>query len=202
MSIETTTEETPKKKSTKAIIHRFIERNRMNVGLTLSFTIQMLIIFFWYTPNIDFSSNLDHLVEEVAFIDNVQIQDAGDSAPDDGEIELTDKKKVQEEQDPRISGAQDAAISGATAPIDLTPDTKPDYTDEAKAQGITGTVTLEIVISDSGDVLQVKSVGRKLGSGLDESAVKTFRRKKYSPSILEGKAITVKVMVPVRFTLN
>ncbi|MDX1959284.1 MAG: energy transducer TonB [Leptospiraceae bacterium] len=192
----------PERKSKRSAIHRFIERNRMNVGLTVSFTLQMLVMFFWYTPEINFGSNLDHLVEEVAFVDNVQIQDTGDTAPEDGDIELTDKKKVQEEQDPRIAGAQDAAITGATAPVDLSPDNKPEYTDEAKAGGVTGSVTLEVIISESGDVLQVRSVGKKLGFGLDESAIKTFKRKKYSPSILEGKPITVKVLIPVRFTLN
>ena len=118
-------------------------------------------------------------------------------------MELTDKKKVQEiKEDPRIAGAEDAAISGATAPIDLTPSIRPEYTDQARAEGITGTLTLEIIIADSGEVLQARSVGKKLGFGLEEQAVSTYRRKRFAPSILEGKAITVKVLVPIRFSLN
>jgi protein TonB len=63
-------------------------------------------------------------------------------------------------------------------------------------------MTLEIVIADSGEVLQVRSVGKKFGFGLEEQAIRVYRTKKFSPSILDGKAITVKVLVPIRFTLN
>ncbi len=193
-----------KKRSLRNKIHRFIERNRLNVGITLSTFIQLCILFFWQTPELDINK-LDHLVEEVAFIDSVSIKDPNmaDAPPDDGEVELTDKKKVQEiKEDPRIAGAEDAAISGATAPIDLSPSIRPEYTDQARAEGITGTLTLEIIIADSGEVLQARSVGKKLGFGLEEQAVSTYRRKRFSPSILEGKAITVKVLVPIRFSLN
>ena len=193
-----------KKRSLRNKIHRFIERNRLNVGITLSTFIQLCILFFWQTPELDINK-LDHLVEEVAFIDSVSIKDPymADAPPDDGEVELTDKKKVQEiKEDPRIAGAEDAAISGATAPIDLTPSIRPEYTDQARAEGITGTLTLEIIIADSGEVLQARSVGKKLGFGLEEQAVSTYRRKRFAPSILEGKAITVKVLVPIRFSLN
>ena len=193
-----------KKRSLRNKIHRLIERNRLNVGITISTFIQLGILFFWQTPELDINK-LDHLVEEVAFIDSVSIKDPNmaDAPPDDGEVELTDKKKVQEiKEDPRIAGAEDAAISGATAPIDLSPSIRPEYTDQARAEGITGTLTLEIIIADSGEVLQARSVGRKLGFGLEEQAVSTYRRKKFAPSILDGKAITVKVLVPIRFSLN
>jgi protein TonB len=203
--VSTETEVTKvKKRSLRNKIHRFIERNRLNVGITISTFIQLGILFFWQTPELDINK-LDHLVEEVAFIDSVSIKDPNmaDAPPDDGEVELTDKKKVQEiKEDPRIAGAEDAAISGATAPIDLSPSLRPEYTDQARAEGITGTLTLEIIIADSGEVLQARSVGKKLGFGLEEQAVSTYRRKKFAPSILDGKAITVKVLVPIRFSLN
>jgi len=201
---EEKTESKSKKRSLLSRIHRFIERNRLNVGITLSTLLQLIVMFFWQTPSIN-TDKLDHLVEEVAFIDSVSIKDPNmaEAPPDDGEIELTDKKKVQEiKEDPRIAGAEDAAISGATAPIDLSPGTRPEYTDQARAEGITGTLTLEVVIADTGEVLQVRSVGKKLGFGLEEAAISTYRKKKFSPSFLDGKAITVKVLVPIRFTLN
>jgi protein TonB len=203
-TIEQETVNVPKKRSLRNRIHRYIERNRLNVGITVSVLFQLGILFFWQTPQLDVNK-LDHLVEEVAFIDSVSIKDPNmaDAPPDDGDIELTDKKKVQEiKEDPRISGAEDAAISGATAPIDLSPDTRPEYTAEARSEGITGTLTLEVVIADSGEVLQVRSVGKKLGFGLEEEAISTYRRKRFSPSYLDGKAVTVKVLVPIRFRLN
>ena len=189
------------RRSKRAIVHRFIDRNRMNVGLTISTILQLLVLFFWYTPDLKFNS-LDKFVDEVAFVDSVSITENVADTPTDGDVELADQLKKEIKEDPRIAGAQDAILSGATAPIDLSPSIKPDYTDEARAAGIEGAMTLEIVIADSGEVLQVRSVGKKFGFGLEEQAIKVYRTKKFSPSILDGKAITVKVLVPIRFTLN
>ncbi|RHX86053.1 energy transducer TonB [Leptospira stimsonii] len=182
----------------KSKLKRFVERYPYESWIGLSFVLQILILLFWYTPSIEFD-RLDKLVEEVAFIDNLSIQEPAEGAPEDGDFELTDTLKKKE--DPRIAGAQDAVISGATAPVDLTPNVIPVFTSEAKAAGISGTTTLEIVIADTGEVLRVRSVGKSLGFGLEESAIEAFYKKRYSPSILEGKAITVKVLIPVRFSL-
>jgi protein TonB len=192
----------PVRRSKRAILHRFVDRYRMESGLVLSAFLQAMVIFFWWTPDINFDK-LDKYVEEVAFIDSVSItEEAVDSLPTDGDFDLTDVVKKEQKEDPRIAGAQDAILSGATSPIDLTPNIKPEYTAEARAGGITGTITLEIVIADTGEVIQARSVGKKLGFGLEEAAVKAFKSKKFAPSILDGKAITVKVLQPVRFTLN
>lgn len=193
-----------KNKTTKEKVKRFIDRNRLNLGISLSIIIQVSIILFWETPKLDIEK-LDHLVEEVAFIDSVSIkEDAVANESIDGEIELVEKKMENEkpQEDPRIASATDAMISGATEPIDLTPHIKPEYTEEARMEGVTGTLTLEVIISESGEVLQVKSVGRKLGFGLEQSAIQTYRKKKFAPSFLDGKTITVKVLIPIRFTLN
>ncbi|TGL56550.1 energy transducer TonB [Leptospira ognonensis] len=174
----------------------------MEAGLLLSALVQLAILFFWFTPNFD-SNSLDDLIEEVAFIDNVQITEpTNESKPTDGDFDLTDKEKEEKKEDPRIAGASDPIVSGATSPVDLSPNTRPEYTSEAKSLGITGTMTLEVVISDTGEVLRVRSVGKTLGGGLELEAITTYKRKRFSPSILEGKPITVKVLVPIRFTLN
>ncbi len=190
-----------RKRSKRERIHRFIERYRLEFGIALSAIVQAFIIFFWYTPSIDFN-RLDRLVEEVAFIDSVSIQEPAETIPEDGDFELTDKEKIEKKEDPRIAAASDPIVSGATSPVDLTPNIRPQYTQEARANGVTGTMTLELIISETGEVLRVRSVGKKLGFGLEEAAIETYRKKRFSPSILEGKPITVKVLVPVRFTLN
>jgi len=189
------------RRSKRAIVHRFIDRNRLNVGLTISTILQLLVLFFWYTPDLKFNS-LDKFVDEVAFVDAVSITENTADTPTDGDVELAETLKKEVKEDPRISGAQDAILSGATAPVDLNPSLKPEYTDEARAQGIEGAITLEVVIADTGDVLQVRSIGKKFGFGLEEQAIKVYRSKKFSPSYLDGKPITVKVLVPIRFRLN
>ncbi|MDF3821176.1 energy transducer TonB [Leptospira sp. 96542] len=189
-------------RSKRQKIHRFIDRYRLETGVTLSALLQAVIILFWFTPSFDYDS-LDNLVEEVAFIDNVQIQEPTTEAkPDDGDFDLTDKEKLEKKEDPRVAGASDPIVSGATSPVDLSPNVRPEYTSEAKSLGITGTMTLEVIIADTGEVLRVRSVGKNLGGGLEQEAINTYRRKRFSPSILEGKPITVKVLVPIRFTLN
>jgi TonB family protein len=190
------------KRSKRQRIFRLIDRYRMEAGLLLSTLVQLSILFFWFTPSFD-SNSLDDLVEEVAFIDNVQITEpVAEAKPTDGDFDLTDKEKEEKKEDPRIAGASDPIVSGATSPIDLSPNVRPEYTTEAKSQGITGTMTLEVVISNTGEVLRVRSVGKTLGGGLEQEAIATYRKKRFSPSILEGKPITVKVLVPIRFTLN
>lgn len=189
------------KRSKRVIVHRFIDRNRMNVGLSISTIVQLLIVLFWYTPDIKFGS-LDKFVDEVAFVDSVSITENVADTPNDGDVELTDQLKKEIKEDPRIAGAQDAILSGATAPVDLSPSEKPEYTEEARSAGVEGAMTLEVVIADTGEVLQVRSVGKKFGFGLEEEAIKIYKSKKFSPSFLDGKAITVKVLIPIRFKLN
>ncbi|TGN20504.1 energy transducer TonB [Leptospira idonii] len=174
----------------------------METGIGLSALLQILILLFWFTPKFE-GDSLDSLVEEVAFIDNVQIQEpVSDSKPTDGDFDLTDKEKVEKKEDPRIAGASDPIVSGATSPVDLSPNVRPEYTPEAKSAGITGTMTLEVIIANTGEVLRVRSVGKTLGGGLEQAAIDTYRKKRFSPSIMEGKPITVKVLVPIRFSLN
>lgn len=105
-------------------------------------------------------------------------------------------------EDPRIAGAVNPVVGGATSPVDLTPEIIPEYTAKARAAGIEGTVTLEVIIADDGKVLRVRPVGRPLGLGLDQAAARAFRRKKFKPSVGPSGPITVKFYQPVRFSLN
>lgn len=190
-------------KTFKENTYRFIDRNRFNLGISISASLQILMILFWQTPKLDFSKK-DKPMDDVAFVDNLSIKDpnANDSVANDGEIELTDKKKTDEKEDPRISGAQDLDFAGATPPVDLNPGIEPEYTAEARENGIAGIVTLQIVIADSGEVLQVRAVGKPIGGGLEESAVRAYRKKRFAPSILDGKPLTVRVNIPVRFRIQ
>lgn len=104
--------------------------------------------------------------------------------------------------DPRIGTAQNHLMANATAPIDLNPSVTPEYTARARAAGIEGTIILELIISDEGEVLRAKPVGKTLGMGLEQSAIACYERKRYKPSMnSDGKTITVKIYQPVRFEL-
>jgi TonB family protein len=113
------------------------------------------------------------------------------------------KYDVTGEDDPRIGGAVNPMqVGNVTMPVDLNPLDTPKYTMEARAKGVEGMVTLEVVVGDDGSVLRVK-VARGIEPSLDEAARKTYLRKKFQPSMgPDGKGVTVKFYQPVRFVLN
>ena len=73
------------------------------------------------------------------------------------------------------------------------------YPDEARRQGIEGTVHVRVLVNRSGrpeDVMITKSSGRNL---LDSAAVRTAKTFLFSPAILAEKAQKTWVMVPIEF---
>ncbi len=115
---------------------------------------------------------------------------------------IKDKKVDPDKEDPRISTAANSAVAGGNGGVDLSPEIRPPYTAEARSSGIEGTVTLEIVIDETGKVLRARAVGKKLGMGLDEAAMKTYRQKKFSPYVVQGKAVPIKSYIRVKFALE
>lgn len=89
----------------KGKLRRWVDRYRMEFFLSVSFLLQMFVLFFWYTPSVEFN-RLDRLVDEVAFVDNLVIQEPNvGEAADDGEFEVTDtikKRKIPESQEHKM----------------------------------------------------------------------------------------------------
>lgn len=75
------------------------------------------------------------------------------------------------------------------------------YSPIAKAKGISGRVTLSVIIDKEGNVGNVK-VLRGLIPVLDEEAVRVVKTSpKWTPGYLNGKAVNVNYTIPVTFTL-
>jgi TonB family protein len=76
----------------------------------------------------------------------------------------------------------------------------PTYPVEATAAGIEGAVAAEITVNEQGIVTDA----RVLNSNpvLDEAALKAVREWRYDPTIVDGKAVPVKMRVTVNFSLN
>lgn len=90
-----------------------------------------------------------------------------------------------------------------TMPVDLSPNIKPEYTTAARAEGVEGTLTLEIVVSEQGKVVRAISIGKKLGFGLDQSAIRAYKAKSFKPATNgEGKPIKIKYYERIKFTLK
>ncbi len=116
--------------------------------------------------------------------------------------EVADPKLAVGSEDPRIGAAKNVFASGLRLPVDLTPDIQPDYPASVRARGVSGRVTLELVVGDDGSVLRAR-VARGVDPVLDRAAASAFRRKRYEPSRgTDGKPLTVRFYQPVDFTLN
>jgi TonB family protein len=76
---------------------------------------------------------------------------------------------------------------------------QPVYPGEALAQGIRGIVILDIVIDGRGKVSST-SVLRSV-PGLDEAAITAARQWEYEPTKIDGKPVSVRLTVPITFSL-
>ena len=75
------------------------------------------------------------------------------------------------------------------------------YTEEARARGIQGTVYLAGVVSDSGPVECVEVLSG-LPYGLTESAVRTFMTTRFTPAQQRGQPVPRRVILPVTFRME
>lgn len=103
-------------------------------------------------------------------------------------------------------GAQDEEVlrpgPGITLPKP-THEQRPQYTKEAMAAGIQGTVLLSIVVQKDGSVGGVDVV-RSLDKtyGLDDAAVAAARQWRFEPGRKDGKPVAVEVALELTFTLR
>ncbi len=77
---------------------------------------------------------------------------------------------------------------------------QPEYTEEARRNKITGTVVLRIVFLASGEVGNIRVVAG-LPYGLTERAIEAARKIKFTPAMLDGRAIDKEKQVEFNFAL-
>ena len=90
--------------------------------------------------------------------------------------------------------------SGVTPP-ELLKEVRPEFTEEARRQGITGDVVLEIVVRADGSVGDVK-VLEGLGGGLNRNAIEAVKQWRFAPARRHGAPVDVMVEVAVAFKLR
>jgi protein TonB len=76
------------------------------------------------------------------------------------------------------------------------------YPEIARKAGIEGTVYVEAVIDEKGNVVQtaiMKSLGH---SGCDEAAIAAIRSVKWKPAKQRDRAVKVRISIPVKFRLK
>src|SRR5262249_40452828 len=79
--------------------------------------------------------------------------------------------------------------------------TPPLYSDEARARGIEGIVTVDVRVGVDGTVQRLQTV-KGLGYGLDENALLAVRDWKFVPARQNGPAIEADTQIDVEFSLR
>jgi TonB family protein len=87
-----------------------------------------------------------------------------------------------------------------SAPVEITYNTSPVYTDEARSLKVEGEVLLEVTFSTDG-TLHVNRVVRGLGHGLDESAIAAASTIRFKPAMRNGQPVDSTAIVHIKFQL-
>jgi protein TonB len=100
-------------------------------------------------------------------------------------------------------GSGDAVVpeSRVTVPARLIARAPVSYPPAARAAEIETDVRVELVLDTSGHVVAARSV-RSVGYGLDEAAVAAVRSYRFSPALLDGRPVSVRMLWTVQFRLN
>jgi TonB family protein len=106
------------------------------------------------------------------------------------------RQAAPEEPKPRL--VQTAA---ETTPVSILSKPKPQYTDEARRQKVEGEVLLQVVFGANGR-LEVKSILKGLGHGLDEAAVRAAQQIRYTPAKRDGQAVDSEARLHIVFQLT
>jgi TonB family protein len=77
----------------------------------------------------------------------------------------------------------------------------PQYTEQARAAGTTGTVIVEAIIDAEGCVTNVRPL-QELPNGLTESAMSAVSKWAFSPATLEGQPVKVYYILTINFSID
>lgn len=77
---------------------------------------------------------------------------------------------------------------------------EPQYTEEARRNQLSGTVTLRVVFSSTGEVVQIRAL-RTLPFGLTEKAIAAARQIKFIPAMKSGHPVSVHMQLEYNFNL-
>lgn len=87
-----------------------------------------------------------------------------------------------------------------STPIKLLSKRSAKYTDQARAEGITGSVNLLVAFNDNGEISRVLIL-RNLGYGLDEEAINAAKSIKFEPETQNGKPLLTTKFISYSFEL-
>jgi TonB family protein len=100
----------------------------------------------------------------------------------------------------RAANGQVYRVGNGTTPPSVLKKLEPEYTEEARAEKIAGTVLLSIVIETDGSASSFQIL-KGVGFGLDEKAVEAIGQWKFKPGTKDGVPVPVQAQIEVNFRL-
>jgi protein TonB len=77
------------------------------------------------------------------------------------------------------------------------------YPEQAIDANAEGTVNVQFVVDDKGNISDVKTIGNKLGYGLEEEAVNVVSKlPKWTPGKVKGKNVKTRLTIPITYKLE
>ena len=99
-----------------------------------------------------------------------------------------------------VLGGTAVMVGGGVTPPSLVKKMEPEYSEEARALKMQGTVLLKVVIDVDGTAKNIELL-HGLGFGLDEKAAAAIGLWKFKPGVRGGAAVPVQAQIEVNFRL-
>lgn len=77
----------------------------------------------------------------------------------------------------------------------------PDYPPDLRREGVSGLVMVRCTIDEQGNVTE-PTVEKTTNETFSQPAVLALKKWKFKPAKQDGKAIAIKVSIPIKFVLN
>lgn len=106
----------------------------------------------------------------------------------DGVYEMTDTR-------PAYPGGQEALENYVNNNVE--------YQQPAIDDNTEGTVNVQFVVDENGNVTSAKAIGKELGNGLDQEAVRVISNMpKWTPGKVKGKNVKTRVVLPITYKIE
>jgi TonB family protein len=92
-------------------------------------------------------------------------------------------------------------IGGSVTAPRILSDPEPEYSEEARKAGYSGTCVISITVDTDGKVRDIE-LERPIGKGLDEKAIEAVRKWRFEPARKDGEAVAVRIRVEITFHLD
>lgn len=92
-------------------------------------------------------------------------------------------------------------VGGGVSAPEVIHSTDPEFTAQARAADLQGTVSIQLIVDPQGYPQDVHVV-RHLGMGLDQKAVEAVRQYRFKPAMYQGHPVAVQMVIDVAFHLH